>query len=102
MSAGYPITRADLDNRMGGMIVAVRDSLSACVLFKASLDDATLLPDSTLQAAPLSYSAGDCTQIRAAFAAMQSLNNISRALATQGSVNDFWFDGKHLAGLNFR
>jgi hypothetical protein len=33
--AGYPITRTDLDNRMGGMIVAVRDALDACVLFKA-------------------------------------------------------------------
>jgi hypothetical protein len=65
------------------------------------LDDSTLLPDSVLQAAPISYTSGDTTQIRAAFSAMKTLNDISRAAATQPSTNDFWFDAKHLAGLNF-
>jgi hypothetical protein len=99
MSVGYPVTRTDLDNRMGGMIVAVRDALNACVQFKALLDDTTVLPDATLTG--LGYSAGDITQLRAAFAAMKSLSDISRSAATQPAVNDFWFDAKHLAGLNF-
>ena len=99
MSTGYPITKIDLDNRMGGMIVNVRDALEACVLFKSLLDDSTILPDATLTT--LGYSAGEITQIRAAFSSMKSLRDISRALATQASTNDFWFDAKHLAGLNF-
>ena len=99
MSTGYPITKTDLDNRMGAMIVNVRDALEACVLFKALLDDATILPDATLTT--LGYSAGEITQVRAAFSSMKSLRDISRALATQASTNDFWFDAKHLAGLNF-
>ena len=99
MSTGYPITKVDLDNRMGAMIVNVRDALEACVLFKALLDDSTILPDATLTG--LGYSAGEITQIRAAFSSMQSLRNISRAAATQPATNDFWFDAKHLAGLNF-
>ncbi len=101
MSAGYPIAKTDLDLRMGAMIVAVRDSLEACVLFKALLDDSTILGNSTLTTT-LSYSPTEDTQIRAAFSAMKSLRDISRGLATQPATNDFWFDAKHLGGLNFR
>jgi hypothetical protein len=97
--AGYPVTKVDLDNRMGALIVAVRDNLTACVTFKALLDDTTILPDATLTG--LGYSGAEITQIRAAFTAMKSLSDISRSLATQPAVNDFWFDAKHLAGLNF-
>jgi hypothetical protein len=99
MSTGYPITKTDLDNRMGALIVNVRDALEACVLFKALLDDSTILPDATLTT--LGYSAGEITQIRSAFTSLKSLRDISRATATQASTNDFWFDAKHLAGLNF-
>jgi hypothetical protein len=101
VAAGYPITRADLDNRMGGMVVSLRDSLLAIVSFKAELDDASLLTDTFLQAAPISYTSTDTTQIRAAFTDMAKLYDISRAAATQASTNDFWFNAKHLAGLNF-
>jgi hypothetical protein len=101
MSAGYPITKTDLDNRIGAMIVNVRDALDACVLFKALLDDSTILGGTALTAAPLSYSAAEDTQIRAAFSSMKSLSDISRGLATQAITNDFWFDAKHLCGLNF-
>jgi hypothetical protein len=97
--SGYPITKLDLDNLMGRLIVSVRDDLNACVNFKALLDDTSILPDATLTT--LGYSAGDITQIHAAFAAMKTLSDISRALATQPATNDFWFDAKHLAGLNF-
>jgi hypothetical protein len=100
--AGYPVTRVDLDNMMGNLIVAVRDDLRAVASFKAMLDDTSLLTDSFLQTAPLSYSAGDCTEIRAAFSDLAKLYDISRALATQGAANDFWFNAKHLVGLNFR
>lgn len=99
MAVGYAITKAGLDNLMGGLIVATRDSLNSCVSFKALLDDTTILPDATLTA--LGYAAGEITTIRNSFGAMKSLSDISRALATQGSVNDFWFDAKHLAGTNF-
>ena len=99
MAVGYPITKASLDNIMGGLIVAVRDNLNACVAFKALLDDTSILPDATLTS--LGYGSSEITQIRASFAAMQKLSDISRALATQSPASDFWFDAKHLAGLNF-
>lgn len=100
MSAGYVITKTDLDNRIGAMIVAVRDALNACVTFKATqLDDATILPDATLTG--MGYSGPEITQIRAAFSAMKNLSDLSRNTATLPVSNDFWFDAKHLAGLNF-
>jgi hypothetical protein len=99
MAAGYPIAKIDLDNRMGSLVTAARDALRACVDFKALLDDTTILPDATLTA--LGYSAGEITQIRASFTALVKLYDISRAAATQSPSNDFWFDAKHLAGLNF-
>jgi hypothetical protein len=98
VSAGYPITKTDLDNRMGQAILAVRQSLVEVVRIKAMLDDATILPDATLTS--LGYSPGEITQIRAAFTDLKKLYDISIAAATQASVNDFWFNAKHLTGLN--
>lgn len=99
VAAGYAITKIDLDNTMGRLVVNLRDAFIAAVSFKASLDDTTILPDATLTT--LGYSAGEIAQIRASFSAINSLYNISKAAATQPAVNDFWFDAKHLTGLNF-
>jgi hypothetical protein len=101
MAAGYPISRTDLDNKMGGLVVAVRNSLLAVNQFKIQLDDTSMLTDALLQAAPYSYSSGDTTQIRAAFTDLAKLYDISRAAATQSATNDFWFNAKHLVGLNW-
>jgi len=99
LSVGYPYTKLDLDNAMGRMIVQIRDALTEATQFKAQLDDSTLLPDATLTA--LGYTGPEITQIRASFSAMKVLFDISKAAATQPAVNDFWFDAKHLANLNF-
>lgn len=98
MSAGYPITKIDLDNRMGGAVVALRDALIAIVSLKAELDDTSILPDATLTT--LGYSAGEITTIRASFTDLKKLSDISRAAATQSPANDFWFNAKLLAGVN--
>lgn len=98
MSIGYPINKTDLDNSMGRMIINVRDSLKTCVAFKVLLDDTTILPDATLTT--LGYSSGEITSIRAAFTAMNNLNNIGHGTGTQASTNDFFFDAKHLTGIN--
>lgn len=100
MSAGYAFTKLDLDNNMGRLIVSARNALVDAALFKTKLlDDTTILPDATLTT--LGYVSAEITQIRASFSAMNNLYLISTAAATQPSTNDFWFDAKHLAGLNF-
>lgn len=98
MSAGYPITKVDLDNRMGQSILALRQALDEIKRIKTMLDDTTILPDATLTT--LGYTSGEITQLRAAFTDLSKLRDISIAAATQSSVNDFWFNAKHLTGLN--
>ena len=97
-TAGYPWSKTDLDNMMGRLLVAVRDDLLACKSLKVQLDDATLLTDANLTL--LGYTSGDETLIRAAFSDIVKLWDISTAAATQASTNDFWFNAKHLMGLN--
>jgi hypothetical protein len=98
MSVGYPITKVDLDNRMGQLVTALRDDFTAIAQFKVMLDDATILPDATLVA--LGYTNAEINQVRAAFTSLNNLYNISKNNGTQAVSNDFWFDAKHLVGLN--
>ena len=100
MSIGYPITKTGLDNTMGGLVIAVRDSLNAVVAFKSLLDDTAVLPDSVLAA--LTYGTGEITTIRASFTDLKKLSDISRAAAVQAATNDFWFNAKLLAGTSLR
>jgi len=87
---------------MGAAVVALRDAFITIASLKAELDDTTILSDTELGASPgLGYAAGTITQIRASFTDLQKLYDISRGLATQASTNDFWFNAKHLCGLNF-
>jgi len=99
VSAGYAITKTDLDNRIGALISALRTDLQNVVEFKALLDDATLLTDAVLQAAPFSYTTTETALIRAAFSDLKKLSDISNAGAVQAATNDFWFSAKHLTGI---
>lgn len=98
MSIGYPITKVDLDNKMGQLVAALRDDFTAIMQFKAMLDDTSILPDATLTA--LGYTNAEINSIRASFLSLNNLFNISKASGTQATNNDFWFDAKHLVGLN--
>lgn len=99
MSIGYPINKTDLDNLMGRLVVSLRDDFVAVANFKVLLDDTTVLPDAVLTS--LGYSGGEITQLRASFTSLNNLYNVSKNNGTVPSNNDFWFDAKHLAGLNF-
>jgi hypothetical protein len=97
MSTGYPITKVDLDNRMGALVLALRGALANCVSFKVLLDDTTILPDATLTS--LGYTSGEITTIRAAFTDLKKLSDIANNAAVQAATNDFWFNAKHLTGI---
>jgi len=97
--SGYAITKTDLDNQMGRLVVDIRDAFIAAAAFKMLLDDTTILSDAVLGS--LGYTGPQIPEIRASFSALTNLFSISKALATQPATNDFWFDAKHLAGLNF-
>jgi hypothetical protein len=97
VSAGYPVDKTSLDNRMGALVMGVRKALQDVVAFKALLDDTTVLPDATLTT--LGYGAGDITTLRAAFTDLKKLSDIANNAATQSATNDFWFNAKHLTGI---
>lgn len=103
MAIGYPMTKIDLDNRMGGHVQTLRAALLAPVTFKNNFfDDATLGTDAFLAALGYtgSVSSLEIQQIRAAYADMKKLSDIANGTATQSATNDFWFNAKHLLGYN--
>lgn len=94
--AGYTITAANVNNRAGDLVVALRNDLLACHDFKvAKLDspwtDGFLLGIGMVQ--------GDIDKLRAAFGALDKLYRISHALDTQSPASDFFFDANALTGL---
>lgn len=97
MSIGYAITKVDLDNRLGALVLALRNAFADCVEFKTLLDDSSILPDATL--ATLDCSPDEITTIRATFADIKKLSDIASGAAVQAAPNDFWFAAKHLTGI---
>jgi len=101
--AGYPITKADLDNTMGRLVQALVVDFANIVAFKKLLDDTTILPDATLTAlgysGPVGTSGTDLQIIRSSFTDLAKLRDIAYNSATQSSTNDFWFNAKHLTGI---
>jgi chemotaxis regulatin CheY-phosphate phosphatase CheZ len=99
MTAGYTFSKTDIDNKIGRLVQALRDSFKDVVIFKAMLDDTTVLPDAVLQGPPLNYTPTETALIRAAFTDLKKLSDISNNAATQSVTNDFWFSAKHLTGI---
>lgn len=98
MSIGFPIGKADIDIRAAQTVVAVRDSLQAAVNLCNLLQDTTIFANDAALTA-LGYSAGEVTQLRAAFTDLKALYNIAHAAGTQPAVNDFFANAKHLTGV---
>lgn len=96
MSVGYGITKQDVDSRAGQLVTSLRDDLIRILQFKAWLDDATTT-DQFLTG--LGYTAADVATLRAAFADLAKLSDISHAQATQAVANDFWFNARHVTGV---
>lgn len=101
MSVGFTLTKADLDTRAGQLAQALRDDLARCAAFCDLLNDTSIVPpansDAFLQG--LGYSASDITTLRAAFTDLKALYNVAHAAGTVASVNDFFFNAKHLTGV---
>lgn len=92
--AGFGTTKAEIDTRIGSLIVVIRDSLDAAVRVDTWFDEQT---DTDL--VNKGYSAAEITTMRAAFNALVDLRNIAIGQRTQPAVNDFLFDARKLTGL---
>lgn len=97
MSIGFGVTKADIDNKAGQLIVATRDDLLTCARFCNWLQDTSIWANDAALTA-LGYSAGEVSTLRAAFVDMKALNTLANAGSSLGSPNDFFFNAKHLTG----
>lgn len=98
MSVGYTFTKADIDQRAGGLVVAVRDALLRARDFNALLNNTQIVPNDAFLTA-MGYTSGEVTTLRAAFTDMNSLYNVSHAAGTVPSNNDFFFSAQKLTGV---
>lgn len=103
MSIGLTLTKADLDNRMASVFLSLRDSMRRASELCTLLNDTTIVPNDAALIA-LGYTAGEVTQLRAAWTDLGgpgvSLYRIATgAVAGPGSANDFYFNAKHLTGV---
>ena len=107
MSVGFPVTKADLDTKMALEIGAVATALEACRARLIWLNDAAR--NTPYLTTTLGYTSGEETTLRAAFADLDSLRQIShgvgaKGIATIGSTaaaNNFFFSAQQLGGVNW-
>lgn len=92
--AGFPTSKSDIDARLGGLVVTLRDTLEACVRADVWLDSQT---DADLTGK--GYTADEVTIIRAAFNALVVLRNVANAQATVPAADDLLFHARKLTGL---
>lgn len=94
MTVGFPLTKDQLDTRLGQLALTIRDNLADAAQLKAFLDGQA---DATLTG--LGYTAGEVTLMRAAYTDLYNLNRVATAQATQPAANDFFFNAKKLLGV---
>lgn len=98
MSVGFPLSKNDIDTKIGLEIGAVWNSLAAINIRNVWLNDAS---HNLAALSVLGYSASEDATMRAAVADLNKLWQISHAAATQSSANDFFFNAKLLGGINW-
>lgn len=92
--AGYGTTKAEIDARIGSLVVVIRDSLDAAVRVDTWLDG-----QSDTDLTGKGYSQSEVTIMRAAFNALVVLRNVANAQATVPAVDDLLFNARKLTGL---
>jgi hypothetical protein len=101
MSLGFSLTKTDLDNRAGQLVVQLRDDLLRCAQFCDLLNDTSIIDPSSsdLFLRNLGYTSSEVTLLRNAFTDLKSLYNVAHANGTVPSNNDFFFSAKHCTGV---
>jgi hypothetical protein len=95
MSVGYPAGKANIDARAGFIAQSVRDALDEAVRFKAWLDER-----SVADLVALGYTADEAGLLKASFAELTELSDLARGRRSQPSPSDFFWNAKHLMGVN--
>lgn len=105
MSVGYPITAVDVNNRAGGLVVALWEDLEAIKRLKSWLDDATH-DDAFLNNIGItgSASSGDVKTLRDSFADLagaSGLYGVAHGSVAPGGASNYFFNAKKLSGISY-
>lgn len=92
--AGFPTTKNDIDARVGGVIVTLRDTLESATRIKAWLDTQT---DADLTGR--GYTSTEVAQLKSAFTDLDNLRKVANGVQGQANANDFFFWADKLTGL---
>lgn len=98
MSVGFTLTKADIDAKVGSLVVETRNSLDRCKQMCDLLNNTNIIPNDAFLIS-LGYTAGEVTTLRAAFTDLKALFNVSHAAGTVPSNNDFFFNAQKLTGV---
>lgn len=102
MAVGRGITKADIDNRMSSVVEQVWGSLNIANQASLWLANTNIITDAVLTT--LGYSGAEITLLRAAINDLGSANGlygIAHGTKTQPAVNNFFFSGQQITGVNY-
>lgn len=93
--AGYAVNQQVIDNRVGALVVQVREVLEDVQRVNTFLADQT---DADLEA--MGYTAEEVTTLKSAFTDLDKLSDIANGQGVQAAPSDFFFHAKNLTGLS--
>jgi hypothetical protein len=95
MSVGLPVGKADIDQKVGGLALQLRDLILEVGPLKQRLDAMT---DADLTS--LGYTTADVTLLRAAMVDLFQIQQVALGLASQPTAYDFRTNTAQLMGIN--
>lgn len=102
MSVGRGLTKNDIDLRMASVVEQVWGALNLANQASLWLANTNIVTDTVLT--NLTYTSGEITLLRAAINDLGSANGlygIAHGTKTQPAVNNFFFNGQQITGVNF-
>lgn len=102
MSVGRGLTKSDIDLRMASVVEQVWGALNLANQASLWLANTNIVTDTVLT--NLTYTSGEITLLRAAINDLGSANGlygIAHGTKTQPAVNNFFFNGQQITGVNF-
>lgn len=103
MSVGRGVTKNDIDQRMASVVEQVWNSLNIANQASLWLANTNIIPNDTFLT-NLGYTSGEVTLLRAAINDLGSANGlygVAHGTKTQASVNNFFFNGCQITGVNW-
>lgn len=104
MAVGRGITKAEIDLRAASVVEMVWTALSEANKMSLWLANTNIIPNDTFLV-NLGYSSGEVTLLRAAINDLGHSTNglwaVAHTLKTVPSVNNFFFNGQQITGVNY-